>query len=334
MRARRVDVAKLAGVAPSTVSLALNGRAAQVQLAPETVRRIQRAARQLHYVPNASARALRRRGPRTIGLMPPPYTEDPRIPKFADVVTATVQRAKQLGYFVLVLPSVTEDPDEMLSAMRDADIVGVVCHGGELGQRFGTEMSSAGLPVVWISHDGPPESRRGGRSIEIDIRPGIEELGAHLWTTGYRSLGVVVGMDRPVYPSSRRYRGLARRFAGRVTAVHAKSWSSEAGRLAMHEIIDQKNRPDAVFAGNDVLAAGALHACREAGLQVPGDIAVAGFGGFEISSDLTPTLTTVLWPLDELASGAVSLLSEVLDGSATGSRREVLRTKLIIREST
>lgn len=333
-RVSRADVAKLAGVAPGTVSLVLNGRAAQVKLAAETVRRVEEAARQLHYVPNAAARALRRQASRTIGFMSTSVPPDPHVPVFADVVTSAIRQARQRGYFVLLFPSMPEELDDVVATMRDADVAGLVCHCGLIGRSVGEAMGRAGIPVVWFQQGDLPEKRPPGSSVEIDVSPGIDQLSEHLLARGYASLGVVAGSGGPAFPEGSRYHGLVERFDGNIRHVQAQGWSSEAGREAMRMLLNQGARPDAVFAANDMLASGVLHACREAGIRVPDDLAVAGFGGFPIGAELVPSLTTVDWPLSQLASRAIDMLVAAIDGDQSNPQRDVLQTKLIVREST
>lgn len=331
----RADVARKAGVAPSTVSIVLNGRAGQVRLAPKTVRRVEDAAASLHYVPNAAARTLRRRHSQTIGLLAMP-TPNPHVPTFADVVVTTVERARELGFFVLLLPTMPAEPPEILAAVRDAGIAGLVCPSEGVSRSFGDGIARTGIPVVWIAREGPAPARTAGPAIGIDTARGIAQLAAHLRERGAGSLGVIAGPDPEDLRADPRYAGLLDSFVGHVICARARDWSSEAGRRAMNELLGSGPPPHAVFAANDMLAAGAMHACREAGLEIPTDIAIAGFGGFDFGADLSPPLTTVDWPLDRLAGLAVETLIRELTGDRPDrtSSRHLLPTELIRREST
>jgi len=143
----------------------------------------------------------------------------------------------------------------------------------------------------------------------------------------------------PAQPSSPTYAGpryqpLIEAFGDNFTSLYADQWEAGAGRSAVEKLIATGNVPDALFAASDRLAAGAMSACLRAGLKVPGDIAIAGFGNQDVSECLTPALTTVDWPLDELAQRAVQLLVSTIDGTAPDTPPEILSTDLVIREST
>jgi LacI family transcriptional regulator len=142
--------------------------------------------------------------------------------------------------------------------------------------------------------------------------------------------------DRPASPAAAgpRYQPLIERFGDGFSALHADGWFAGAGRAAVERLIAGGKLPDALFAANDRLATGALSACLRAGLNVPGDIAIAGFGDDDVSECLTPALTTVAWPLAEFAERSVQLLVGAVDGTDTESERHILPTKLVIREST
>jgi LacI family transcriptional regulator len=103
----------------------------------------------------------------------------------------------------------------------------------------------------------------------------------------------------------------------------------------MEALLASGTRPEAVFTGNDLLAAGALHACRDAGLSVPRDLRLAGFGDFPLGPDLDPPLTTVAWPLRPLAERAVDALVRQLHPPAAraAESNETLATDLVIRTS-
>lgn len=334
--ATRESVARLAGVAPTTVSLVLNGRGDQVKLSRQTQQRVLDAARQLHYVPNAAARALAGRRTRTIGLVLPGPADplDPP-PVFAQTVVSAMGMARMRGYFILMVECGTDDsPNEVLGRMRDASIDGLVCESRGRAMPLGLEMARSGFPVVWIRRNNDAAAPSEGPVVSIDQSAGVAELADHLIATGRSSIAIIVpemtqgDVDRP------RYRPLLQRFGMRARFVAADEWTSAGGRRAMRQVLDDAERPDAVFAGNDIVAAGALHMCREAGLSVPSDIAIAGFGGFELSQHLDPSLTTVAWPLTEMGQRAVSRLADLLEGGSPEVTTEILPTKLVIRAST
>jgi LacI family transcriptional regulator len=111
-------------------------------------------------------------------------------------------------------------------------------------------------------------------------------------------------------------------------------FSEESGYRAGRQLLSMSERPDAIFAANDMMAIGCLFALNEGGLKVPGDIAIAGFGNEDFSACLTPALTTVQWPLRTLAQRGVDLLVNTVDNPDAEPQHQVLSSELVIREST
>ncbi|SDS67372.1 LacI family DNA-binding transcriptional regulator [Microlunatus soli] len=329
--ATRADVAARAGVSPATVSVALNGQASDVGLAAATVQRIKDAAAALNYTPNATARALSTRRSTTVGLILNRPQGGPHAPVFSDLMLSAVDAARQSGHFILLMTDAgAEDLDQQL---RTADIGGLVAQYGNQRASIAAAAERRGIPLVWVD---PAETSAEAEELCVvrpRHQPGMAALAAHLASVGCRSVQVLDGPGSG-YPESPRYATLRAHFDGRVDHLSADGWSSEDGRSAMRRLLAGRRRPTTIFAGNDHLAAGALQACREAALAVPDDIRIAGFGNFPIAEQLDPTLTTVDWPLTEVAQRAVELVIGELAGSAPVSDQVVeVDTSLFVRRS-
>ena len=108
----------------------------------------------------------------------------------------------------------------------------------------------------------------------------------------------------------------------------------EGGRAAAHALLALPEPPTAIFASNDNMAVGAIHAARERGLSVPEDLSVVGFDDADISRIVSPALTTVRQPLEEMGRMAVSLLTRLLDKQKVETLRVELATRLVLRDST
>jgi LacI family transcriptional regulator len=111
-------------------------------------------------------------------------------------------------------------------------------------------------------------------------------------------------------------------------------FNAETGYAAARQLLELKERPTAIFASNDNMAAGALRAAAERGLAVPDELSIVGFDDTELARILSPRLTTVRQPLAELGRTAVSLLNRLIDGQRIEALRVELSTRLIVREST
>ncbi|MFI8306260.1 LacI family DNA-binding transcriptional regulator [Streptomyces sp. NPDC085927] len=315
-RASRSDVARLAGVAPTTVSNVLNGRAEALRMSPATVERVRAAALQLQYVPQASARALRGGRSHTLGLLLAALPPSPYVPVVYDVLTAAIVQAQRRERFLfpVVQPEHGEDTAYVDQMLADVDLAGVVCEYSPRNALAGQRLVDMDVPVVWMSLDSPSEERPGIAHVHADERPGVRDVLSRLRIGDDRRLGVLVG---PVYRTERL--DVAKElFPGRVELIEAESWLPDAGLSATRGALARHRDLGALFCADDLLALGALQACAGIGLAVPDEMSIVGFGGYDLSGFSHSELTTVHWPLRDLAATAVDTLVDHL--SSSGSR--------------
>ncbi|MFF0467494.1 LacI family DNA-binding transcriptional regulator [Micromonospora zamorensis] len=338
-RASRLDVARLAGVAPTTVSNVLNGRGEALRLAPATVERVRAAALQLQYVPHASAQTLRGGRSHTLGLLLAALPPSPFVPVVYDVLTSAIVQAqlRERLLFPVVQPEHGEDTAYIDRMLADVDLAGVVCEYSPRNALAGQRLVDMDVPVVWMSLDSPPEQRPGIAHVYADEKPGVRDVLSRLRIADDRRLGVLVG---PVYRTERL--DVAQElFPGRTELIEAESWLPHAGLAATRAALAHHRDLGAFFCADDLLAIGALQACAEQGLAVPDDISVIGFGGYQLGEYGIGELTTVHWPLRELAAAAVDTL---VDHLASGAPRAqvptaaapvtlVLPSKAVVRNS-
>ncbi|HET7723624.1 MAG TPA: LacI family DNA-binding transcriptional regulator [Propionibacteriaceae bacterium] len=293
-------MAKLAGVSTAVVSYVVNDGPRPV--ADATAKRVREAMEKLGYVPNASARALRRGKTETIGLV----LGDSLNPFFVQYAFELVTAAARKGKQVLIGDArQSEDVergilDELISRQVD-------------GLLFASPFSNhtiaeiMGIPTVLIDCPGPiPGKLTVGSAAEA----GAQELVAHLATHGRQRVGIIIG-DHGFGNPDPRERGWRRALAdaglpsGPVARV---PFSREGGYAAALALLSQSPRIDALFASNDLQAIGALRAFNESGVRVPEDIAVVSFDGTMESEFSWPPLTVAKQQLDLLAAGAIDLL--------------------------
>lgn len=309
-RSSRSDVARLAGVAPTTVSNVLNGRAEALRISPATVERIRAAAMELSYVPQASARALRGSRSRTLGLVLAALPPSPYVPVVYDVLTAAIVQAQQREHLLVpvVQPEHGEDTGYIDQMLADVDLAGVVCEYSPRNALAGQRLVDMDVPVVWMSLDSPSEQRPGIAHVHSDERPGVRDVLSRVLVDADKRLGVVVG---PVYRTE-RLDVADELFPGRIELIEAESWLPDAGLDATRRALTRHSDLGALFCADDLLALGALRACADLGLSVPQDMSVIGFGGYDLSGYGNRELTTVHWPLRDLAAASVDTLVDHL----------------------
>lgn len=325
------DVARLAGVSLSTASRALNGSRDRV-VKPELAGRVLDAAKQLNYSPNAAAQAMARGHSNSIGLI----VHDIRDPFFSSIAAGVMRTASQEGYVVTL--ATTFHPHDalvpLINTMRQQRAEALILAGSlwddpthlaHLAGALADFQSTASPHISLVS-----QSKLGFNSVTIKNRLGAQRLASALSGQGFATAAILSGPEQHM-TSHKRVQGFIQGFSGEIVAQIPSDFTREGGYQAMKIALSLRPRPQLVFAVNDVMAVGALAAIREAGLQTPHDIAVAGYDDIPTLSDITPSLTTVRVPMEALGEHAVAL---ALADPTPEPQVISLSTELIFREST
>src|SRR5690242_1019307 len=330
------EVARLAGVSTATVSRVLAG---YERVLPRTRDKVLAAVTELGYVPSGAARDLAARRTGVLGLCFPDLdTEDGDAAYWYDEVIRGMERAaRRRGYAVLIAAS--HHPDDsglVLSIAGRCDGLVVLARTAPMAM---IEHVATRIPVVLLATGEGPAVDRGGTGRAIDNLAVANETGAYQVTShladvhGYRNVGFIAGPpDSP--DSARRVDGFRRATAGLDRAVvHHGDFTTAGGRRVAERIIAAGRVPRAVVCANDQTAIGVMAALEQAGLSVPGDVAVTGFDGIQLGRHLRPGLTTVVQPMAALGDTAVAMLSERIGGAELPPRAVELPVRLELRGS-
>jgi LacI family transcriptional regulator len=193
-----------------------------------------------------------------------------------------------------------------------------------------------GFPFVVVDpREAPPE---GIACVAAMHAAGAKQATEHLLELGHRRIGAIAGAEG-WYATEERLIGFRAALAGAgilldPSLVVYSDWRIPRGTEAAEELLALPDPPTAIFGFNDNVAIGALHAARNRGLSVPGDLSVVGFDDTAQAVIVTPQLTSVRQPLAEMGRMGVSLLTRILDGQRVDALRMELSTTLIVREST
>jgi DNA-binding LacI/PurR family transcriptional regulator len=337
-RARRVssrDVADAAGVSRTTVSFVLN-EVPNVQIPEETRRRVWEAARRLGYYPNASARSLARQRSGNIGVLLCRSAD--RV--FGDVFLMEVlvgihAVAHARGYHILL--EAIEDigaEDAYIGLVRSRHVDGLIVSGPRADDEQLRELEAEGFPVVLLGY--LPETSLC--QVDVDNRRAARTVVDYLLYRGHRQIGFI-SQGSPIYTATQhRLQGFKEGLQAAGLAypeawVRQGDFSRISGYLAMQSLLQAAEHPSAVFVGSDVVAIGAVAAARDAGLQVPQDVAVVGFDDVPMATDITPPLTTVHLPAEALGQTASEILCQLIAGEPIAHRTVLLETHLVIRKS-
>ncbi|MEO6997049.1 MAG: LacI family DNA-binding transcriptional regulator [Terracoccus sp.] len=324
------DVAREAGVSVATASRALNGSTRVVR--PDLAERVSAAARRLDYAPNAQAQAMARGATTVVGLI----VHDIADPYFSAIASGVSRAADDAGLLVMLSATLGRPEQEVrylraLRAQRGRATIIVGSRRTERDPSLTTEIrafEAAGGRVVAIS-----QARLPVDTLVIENRAGASALARELTTLGYTRFGVLAGPADLVTARDRHAgfeQGVVDAGGQPPVSVHG-DFTRDGGYRAMSELLDSAAELDCVFAVNDVMAMGAIAACRDRGIRLPDDLALAGFDDIATLRDISPSLTTVRLPLIELGEQAMGLIAEAPVGSP---RRRRVKGTVVVREST
>jgi len=328
------DIAKEVGVSATTVSRVVNNKSASTKTRARVLKAIKRSG----YVPNARAVSLKNGSNKSIGIIIPDISN----PVYPIAVKVIHDIAKERGYYLILgntYGRVDEEREllQMMARERVAGLILSICEGEDdtACNADLKEMQKSGVAVILT---GREKGDLGVDEITVDNEKGACRATQYLMKTGRKRIAFLAGR-RGLLATEGRLAGYRQALSekglkcdGLVSAT--EEWTRESGRKQMEKFLQDGQRLDAVFCGNDLLAIGAMEAVKKSGRTVPDDIAIVGFDDIELASLVTPQLTTVRQPLDKVASLACSLILDRIEGKEQGGPKEILiEPELIVRES-
>ncbi|ASS54797.1 LacI family transcriptional regulator [Rhizobium leguminosarum bv. viciae] len=301
------EVAKLAGVSTGTVSRILNDHPSVTN---ELRARVTAIIKDLGYTPDPSARSMRGKVSRLIGIVIPDLTN----PFFAELVQSAEQAAANHGYNIIVMTSFDHAAKEAdrIKQLTSRKVDGIMLVPSN---DFHTLKLPKGLPIVVVDRLMP-----GYSGIAADHRNGVRLGVEHLLQLGHRRIGFISGPGHSV-PANDRLRGYldaieqareradGTRMAGPPLIAEA-AFDYESGRSAGNYLLARarNERPTAIFASSDQQAIGCMRAAHDLGIPIPAALSILGFDGIPLASMTTPRLTTVKQPIQDIAAAAVAVL--------------------------
>ena len=322
------DVAAQAGVSVATASKALND---QGRMTAETRERIRETARSLGFRPNSLAQSLLRRRSFTVGLLTNDTYGRFSLPLMSGISDALVDNGVSV-----FLCNVEEDPrlgQLHVEAMLDKRVDGIIATGKRIDRHLPVDLSNLRIPVIYAFTQPDPDAV----AFVSDDAGGARLAVEHFCRLGRRRIAHVSGPASfaVVHARAQAYRDVLTENGLPVTEPLLGSWSEAWGHEAVAHLFDGKReRPDAVFCGNDQIARGVIDALRERGLSVPGDVGVIGFDNWEIVAEATrPPLTSVDMNLAALGREAGLTLLSLVGGAPAAPGIRKLPCRLVVRHS-
>ena len=323
------ELAAAAGVSTMSASRAVN---LQPGVSRETREAILKLAAEMGYVPNRSAQKLSGGRTRVIGLL----AADLDNTFISALVSGAVRAASATGHEVLIYSLVGNDRRpttnvlQLLQQFTDGVIAVLPYQYG-----FVEGLAAARLPVITIDHH---REHAEFPSIAADSYGGARGAMQHLAALGHRRIAFITGEEQ-LGSAQDRHRAYddavaILRLERDPTLVLRGDYTARGGREAGKKLLKMKDRPTAVFAGNDLSAIGAMSVLQSAGLRVPEDISIVGFDDLPAASQVHPALTTVRQPIAEMGRAAVNTLLAVIAGLEVATPQVALPTELVVRKST
>ena len=320
------DVARHCGFSSATVSRVLN-REGTVK--PATRARVEAAVEALGYSPSYLARGLSGGKKNVVAVLVPDVT----MHYYSNLLKSIDQVAQRRNYHLLIK---THDyQSSVLTLLREDRVDGFIIRDSgepEVDESVVRKLKKQGVPFVLIgkqAHDGTP-------SISVDNVGGARAMAHHFVEHGFKSILYVSGPDKKIDSRDRVYGfrlGLTEMgYDPKAVTTLVGNFTREGGYRAARDFFSE-NRAEAVFAANDQMALGVLHYLYERKINVPRDVAVAGFDDSFFSEFICPPLTTVRQPMSEIGALAMENIIFQLESSLSRNTGMILPTRLVIRES-
>lgn len=331
------DIAKELNVSTSTVSRALKDYPG---ISDETKRKVKGLADKLNYRPNAVALSLRKNKSFTIGVIIPEVVHF----FFSTVISGVEEVAHAEGYNVILVQTNEKLSREKSSieTMLSNQIDGVLVSFSRETTDFShfKKLMELDFPIVFFDREPDLENTV---NVTVNDFQGAYDATSHLAEQGYTKIVHLAGPSNLAI-SKRRKEGYLKALvdAGLIARpewiVECPSGSeSESYQITLKLFNDPSNRPDAIFAHHDIVAAGAMMALKDLGLSIPEEVGVVGYSNWQFSAMIDPPLSTVSQPGFKIGENAARILLEMIEGKKLGHeapQNVVLKTDLIVRKSS
>ncbi|MCL1786666.1 MAG: LacI family transcriptional regulator [Defluviitaleaceae bacterium] len=317
------DIAQLAGVSKSTVSRVLNGHS---HVSDKTRQRVQQAIKDYTYIPNNSARSLSSASTQTVILMVCGITN----PFFSQIIALILEKMRTKGFDVILHsyepgPTVN-DVDRVISICKEKRPKGIILLGGNFEKNH-QKLRDIGVPIVMASATiHSDKDRTWFSSITIDDEQEGYRMADYICRHGHRNIAVIgqyALRERGIYKAFEAHGVVGKK----ANLVSERAYSFYTGYKIAKRLLEE-GKHSCFLCLSDVLAIGAIKAVQESGRCVPDNISVFGFDGIENGAFTTPSLTSFVQPIDDIAEKSVTTLLDLINVKAP-HKHYVLETTLV-----
>ena len=321
-----VDVARLAGVTPTTVSRVINNRG---YISEKTKKRVHEAMDELGYQPNEIARSLTKQKSNTIGVIVPHISH----PYFAKLISNLENEAAKKDYKIILCNSKekAEKEKQYLDMCKSNRVAGIIICSGNVESN---KINTGGIPVVLLEKN----FEEGKLGIQCDNYQGGKLATEHLIECGCKKILHLSGVIDEEMPADNREKAFIDVCSKNEIEYFIKKYDIDTyNQMNYYDYIkaalNEIEGVDGIFASSDLIAAQVIQVCNEIKIRIPEDIKLVGFDDVDISQLTTPRITTVHQPIKEMARLSIELIDAKYNDIEV-NEKTILPIKLIIREST
>ena len=321
-----VDVAKLAGVTPTTVSRVINNRG---YISEKTRNKVNEAMDQLGYQPNEIARSLTKQKSNTIGVIVPHISH----PYFAKLISNLENEASKNGYKIILCNSKekAEKEKQYLDMCKSNRVAGIILCSGNVESN---KINTGNIPVVLLEKN----FEEGKLGIQCDNYQGGKLATEHLIDCGCKRLLHFSGVIDEDMPADNREKAFIdicneKNVEYFIRKYDINTYNEMNYYEYIKDTLNEIKNIDGIFASSDLIAAQVIQVCNELNIRIPSDVKLVGFDDVEIAKLTTPTITTIHQPIKEMARLAV----ELIDSKYTNveiDKQIIVPVELVVRNST
>lgn len=320
MVAKLTDVAKLAGVSPTTVSRVINKKG---YLSEKTIQKVNDAMRELGYKPNNLARSLQGKSAKLIGLIFPNI----RHVFYAELIDKLEHELFKKGYKTIICNSEhdSEKEREYIEMLEANQVDGIISGSHNLGIE---DYNRVTAPIISFDRNLSPDIP----VVSSDNYGGGVLAAQTLVKTGAKNIIMITGNDNSNSPTGLRHAGFASILPDAPIINVSSDFSPVRKEMEIKNILTQQ-KPDAIFASDDLTAILIINIAKELGISVPDQLKVIGYDGTYFIENYYPQLTTVKQPLEEIAFLCVELLLQKIEGKKVATTGYFLPVTLLLGKS-
>ncbi|MEH7441994.1 LacI family DNA-binding transcriptional regulator [Bacillus sp. JJ1122] len=323
------DVAKLAGVSVATVSRVLNQNG---YVNKETEKTVMQSMKELSFEPSQVARRLAGKTMKTISLILPDIS-NPFFPELARGVEDIAQQ-HQFNVFLGNSDNLEKKEKSYIDVMQKKSIDGLIIVSNTVEEETIRKLQNAKIPVVLLDR---PLTGNNCSIVRARNSEGAQLAVKHLFEVGCKKIAHISGPDNinPAYERLIAYTDMVSDYDWfSESLIEEGGFDIKGGREAMKRLLQSNADIDGVFAGNDLMALGALKELLQMGIKVPEQIAICGFDGIQLTEYTEPGITTIAQPIYEMGALATEVLIKKIQGEEHENKIFELPVKLIQRNST